>query len=128
MLRSHQILLVLLVVAFAGFAFFSGASLGASPLDVAAILVFGIALAAMAYIWLPVSRARSVAGKYGLPRWVWVLFASYAAALALAMLLALAAMPWAGYQGFEFFFGGEHSWALLVLGVLLFPLVRWRLQ
>lgn len=126
--RSRQILPALLLVAFVGFAIFSVTNLGAAPLDVATFVVFGVLLAAVAYIWLPATGARSAPSRFKVPRWVLVLVASYAAAFGLAMLFALAAMPWVGFRGFELLFGGQSSWVLLLLGVLLFPLVRWRLR
>jgi hypothetical protein len=128
MLRSRQILPALLLVAFVGFAIFSVTNLGAAPLDVATFIVFGFLLAALAYILLPASGTRSAPSRFKVPRWVLVLVASYAAAFGLAMLLALAALPWVGFRGFEFLFGGASSWVFLLLGVLLFPFVRWRLR
>ena len=128
MLRSRQVLPVLLLVAFIGLATFSAVSFRASPLDVATYVVFGVALATAAYIWLPASGKPIAPSRFRLPRWILVLFASYAAAFGLAMLIAVAAMPWASFRAFDFFFGSGHSWALLVLGVLLFPFIRRRLR
>jgi len=126
--QFSTVLVSSLAVAFLAFIVFGATSLRMSPGDIAMIVGFGVVLVLVAYVALTSKRARQpVAGRYGLPRIIWVIFASYAAGLALAMLLALLAMPWAGFKGVEYFFGPEHMWAVLVLGAISFPFVRRRL-
>jgi hypothetical protein len=126
---SSSVLVAILTAAFVGFVIFGVTSFGASPGDVAMMVGFGLVLVLAAYVALTAKRARQpVAGRYGLPRIVWVIFASYAAAIALAMLLAMLVIPWVGLKGVEYFFGPEHTWAVIVLGVILFPFVRRRLS
>ena len=127
--QSSTVLVTILAIAFLAFIVFGFTSFHMSPGDIAMIVGFGVVLVLVAYVALTAKRARQpVAGRYGLPRIVWVIFASYAAGFALAMLLAMLAMPWAGFKGVEYFFGPEHMWAVLVLSAIMFPFVRRRLR
>ena len=127
--QSSSVLVAILAAAFLGFIIFGITSFGVSPADIAMMVGFGLVLVLSAYVALTAKRSRQpVSGRYGLPRIIWVIFASYAAAIALAMLTAILAMPWVGFKGVEYFFGPEHMWAVIALGVILFPFVRHRLS
>jgi hypothetical protein len=129
MSRSSTVLVIVLAAAFLAFISFGVATSDTSPAVLAVMAVFGLVLVLVAFVALTAKRKQPpVAGRLSLPRIIWVLFASYAAAIGLAMLLAVLALPWAGVQGFEYFLGPEHSWALLVLGVVLVPFVQRRLR
>lgn len=128
MLRSRQIMPLAFLAASIGLAAFLATNSNASILDVAAVMAFGVAIASIAYIWLPNSRAAPATSRIKVPLWLRILFACYGAAWGFATLIAIVTLPWVGTRGFEFFFGGEHSWTLLLLGALFLPIVRWRLR
>ncbi len=124
---TRQIALVLAVaLAFLVFVLFAASSPYWSSTDVVVLAVFGIFFTCLVFVLLAVRGNNPVEGHRGLPRSYWVLFASFAAAFAMAMLLSIAAMPWFGYGGFNFFFGPGSWWVLLVLAAVAFPFVRRR--
>jgi hypothetical protein len=125
---SRQIALVFAVaIAFLVFVLFAVSSPYWSSADVVILAVFGLFFTGLVFVMLAVRGNKPVEGHRGLPRSYWVVFASFAAAFALAMLLSIAAMPWFGYGGFDFFFGSGSWWVLLVLAAVAFPFVRRRL-
>jgi len=120
-------ILGLLALAFLGFVLFAATSPYWSTSDVIALAVFGVFFVLLAFFQLAVRGQQPVEGHRGLPRSFWVVFASFAAAFASAMLLGVLAMPFFGYQGFEFFLGQQSWWVLCILAALLYPFVRRRL-
>ena len=120
-------LLTILGIAFVIFVAFAATSEYWSVGDVLGLAVFGVLFVALATVLLAARGQQPVEGHRGMPRSFWVIFASFAAAFAIAMLLAVLAMPWVGYQGFEVLLGPDHWWALPVLAAVAFPFVRRRL-
>ena len=125
---QRQIALVTSVaLAFTLFVAFAASSEYWTKTDVVVLVVFGLFFTCLVFVLLALRGNKPVEGHRGLPRSFWVVFASFAAAFALAMLLSIVAMPWVGYGGFDFFFAPGSWWALLVLAAVAFPFVRKRL-
>ena len=124
-MSSRQIFLVI-AVALAFFVFvLSGASnANSSVADIIAVSAFGLFFTGLVFVMLAARGNKPVEGHRGLPRLYWVVFASFATAFAVAMLLSIAALPWFGYGGFDFFFGSDAWWVLLALAAVAFPFVR----
>jgi hypothetical protein len=124
-MSSRQIFLVI-AVALAFFVFvLSGASnANSSVADIIAVSAFGLFFTGLVFVMLAARGNKPVEGHRGLPRLYWVVFASFATAFAVAMLLSIAALPWFGYGGFDFFFGSDAWWVLLALAAVAFPFIR----
>jgi hypothetical protein len=127
MLPRQIALVVAVAFAFALFAAFAASSPYWTKGDVVGLSVFGLSFTCLVFVSLAVRRNMPVQNHHGLPRSFWVVFASLASAFASEMLLSIAAMPWVGYKGFDFFFGASSWWALAVLAAVAFPFVRKRL-
>ncbi|MCW5658421.1 MAG: hypothetical protein KIT60_12015 [Burkholderiaceae bacterium] len=125
--RRQLALLAVLALGFALFVAFAATSEHWSLGDVVGLAAVGIVFVVFAFVLLATRGRQPVDGHRGMPRWYWVLFASFAAAFALSMLLSVLAMPFVGYRGFDLFFGSER-WLLLVLAAAVYPFVRKRLQ
>jgi hypothetical protein len=122
---TRQVTLIFTVaLAFLLFILFAATSPYWSTGDVVGLSIFGLFFTALVFVLLAVRGNQQVEGHRGLPRSYWVVFASFGAAFALAMLLSIVVMPWVGYEGFDFFFGPNSWWALLVLAAIAFPFVR----
>lgn len=116
-----------LAIALIGFAVFAGSRTEFSTSDIRFVIFFGIFYITLAAVAMMVWGKRQVRGLFGLPRWLWVAFASLAASFATLMLISIAAMPWQGYKGFELIFSSDF---LLLYGtaVLLSPLIAMKLK
>jgi len=109
MQSRHIALLIFLALALCALAGTMAVSANSSMGDVLSFVGISICFAAVAFVSLRVRGNAPVDGYRGVRRSFWVVFASFAAAFAIALLLAVVAMPWVGYRG------------------LLYPLVRRRL-
>ena len=120
-------LLGALTIALIAFALFAGSRTEFSASDIRFVIFFGIFYITLATVAMIVWGKRQVRGLLGLPRWLWVVFASLAASFATLMFISIAVMPWLGYKGFELIFSENF---LLVYGaaVLLSPLIAMRLK
>ena len=116
-------LLTALGVAFAAFVLFASSQPGFSTKDVRFLTFFGVFYVVAAIAAVLVFGKRPVQGLFGIPRWAWVVLASWAAGGALLMLLSVAAMPWLGYTGFELMFGNQSLLILTGAAVLMSPFV-----
>ena len=94
-----------------------------------------IALVALSLMWVFIGHLafgmredRAVDGLRGLPRTIWVLFASFAAAFGAAMLIATLGLPWLGYAGFTLLLGEWAWWVLPMIAVGLYPIVKAHLR
>ena len=124
----QRVLLVILVVGLAAMVVSGSLSPNSSFGDVAFAAIFSVFFFFIVFLTLKSRGNETAEGHRGLPRWLWVLFASYAAAFALAMFGAVLSLPWLGYRGFDFFLGGEsNEWVLLVLAAIVYPFVNRRL-
>jgi hypothetical protein len=117
------ILITALGVAFVAFVLFASSKPQFSAGDVRFLTFFGIFYVAAAIAAVLVWGKRPVRGLFGLPRWVWVAIASWAAGGGLLMLLSVVIMPWFGYQGFELMFGNQSLLILVGAAVLMSPVV-----
>lgn len=96
--------------------------------DALAMTAFSAVFLFIMFLALLSRGKEPVDGHRGLPRFFWVLFASFASAFALAMFGAILALPWVGYRGFEFVLGAEGGWFVLpVLAAIAYPFVNRRL-
>ncbi len=127
MLPRQIALVIAVALAFALFVAFAAISADWAAGDVLVLAVFGVFFTCLVFVLLALRGNKPVEGHRGLPRSFWVVFASFAAGFALAMLLSIAAMPWVGFRGFDFFFGPGSWWALVALAAVAFPFVRRRL-
>ena len=124
-MSSRQIFLVIAVaLAFFVFVLFGASNPNSSVAEVIVMSVFGLFFTGLVFVMLAARGNKPVEGHRGLPRLYWVVFASFATAFAVAMLLSIAALPWFGYGGFDFFFGSDAWWVLLALAAVAFPFVR----
>lgn len=99
-----------------------------SASDVLFTAGFAVIFLFAVFVSLILRGNKPVRGQYGLPRWVWVLFASCAVAFAIGMLSAVVMLPWFGYKGFHYFLGGgDGSWFFLVLTLIAYPFVNRKL-
>jgi membrane-bound metal-dependent hydrolase YbcI (DUF457 family) len=90
--------------------------------------VFSVLFFLITFISLLSRGNKPVEGHRGLPRSLWVLFASFATAFALAMLGSVLALPWLGYKGFDLLLGGEGNWWIVpALAAIAYPYVSRRL-
>jgi hypothetical protein len=127
MKQRGPLLLLVLIAAMVGFVLFVRVRPEFSPEDTKFIVVFGVFFVSIAVVSFVGSGRQSVEGFFFLPRSVWVVFASLAAAFAVLMFLSLLSLPWLGFAGLEFMFRNG-AWLVPVVAVTLFPLVRKRLQ
>ncbi len=125
--RRQIALLAVLGTAFVVFVALAAKSEYWSVGDVLGLAGFGIVFVVVAFMTLVARGQQPVEGHRGMPRSFWVVFASFAAAFAIAMLLAVLAVPWVGYKGFEVLLGPDYWWVLPVLAAVAFPFVRRRL-
>lgn len=96
--------------------------------DVLAMAAFSVVFLFIMFLALLSRGKEPVDGHRGLPRSFWVLFASLASALVLAMFGAILALPWVGFRSFEFVLGAEGGWFVLpVLAAIAYPFVKRRL-
>lgn len=123
------VLVGVLAIALIGFAVFAGSRTEFSTSDIRFVIFFGIFYITLATVAMMVWGKRQVRGRglFGLPRWLWVAFASLAASFATLMLISIAAMPWVGYKGFELIFGSNPT-LLYGTAVLLSPLIAMKLK
>ena len=127
-MKQHGfILLLVLIAAMVGFVLFVRDRPEFSPEDTKSIVVFGVFFVSIAVVSFVSFGKQSAEGFFFLPRSVWVVFASLAAAFAVLLLLSLLVLPWLGFAGFEFMFRNG-AWLVPVAAAALFPLVRKRLQ
>jgi hypothetical protein len=117
------VLITALGVAFIAFVLFARSQPGFSAGDVRFLTFFSVFYVVAAIAAVLVWGKRPVQGLFGLPRWVWVVLASWAAGGALLMLLSVAIMPWFGYKGFELMFGNQSLLILIGAAVLMSPFV-----
>jgi hypothetical protein len=99
-----------------------------SQANIVALVAFSMMLVAIAFLTLSVRAGESVDGHRGLPRSFWVLFASFAGAFGLAMLLAILGLPWLGYAGFAMFLGEWAWWVIPLLAAGLYPSMKSHLR
>ena len=125
--RRHTAILGVLLAAFCVFVAHAATDPNWSLGDVVGLLVFALFFVVLVSLLLITRGSRPVEGQHGFPRAYWVVFASFAAAFAGAMLLSVLVMPWLGFQGFVFVFAQENWWVLPVLAAAAFPFVRRRL-
>lgn len=125
--RRQLALLAILALGFVVFITFATASEYWSLGDVLALAGFGVLFVILAFVLLATRGQEPVDGHRGMPRWFWVLFASFAVGFASCMLLGVLALPFVGFRGFELLFGSEYRWVLFVLAALAYPFVRKRL-
>ena len=104
--KRHLVLLLSLVAAFAGFIAFAALDSNWSVGDVLGLCVFAAFFVLLVLLLLRNPRLKSC-GRLSrfAPIKFWVVFASFAAAFALSMLLSVLAMPWLGFAGFEYLLG-----------------------
>ena len=125
----QRILLAVVAVGLVAMVVSGSSSPNSSIGDVVFASFFSIIFFFIAFLTLKSRGEESAEGHRGLPRSVWVLFASFAAAFALAMLGAVLSMPWFGYRGFDLLLGGESGWFILpILAAIAFPIVNRRLR
>ncbi len=127
MKQRGLILLLVLIGAVIGFALFVHARPEFSAGDTKFIIGFGVFFVSIAVVSFVGFGKQSAEGFFFQPRSVWVVFASFAAAFAMLMLLSLLVLPWLGFSGLEFVFGNG-AWLVPVVAAVLFPFVRRRLQ
>src|SRR5205085_3450891 len=97
-----------------------------SKRDVAGLIVFAVFFVGLVFVTLVRRGSEPVEGHRDLPRSYWVVFASFAAAFALLMLVAVLCLPFLGFEAFTLL-GPERWWLYLVTAAVLFPFVRERL-
>lgn len=128
MKTRHFVLLAIVAVSLAAFIVSGVLSPYWSVSDILFAAGFGVIFLFVVFMSLLVRGNKPVRGHYGLPRWVWVLFASFAAAFSVAMLSAVVMLPWYGHKGFDYFLGGGDGWWFFMLLVLIaYPFVNRRL-
>jgi len=125
--RRQLALLAVLALAFAIFVAFTASSEYWSLTDVLALAAFGVVFVIIAFILLATRGHEPVDGHRGLPRSFWVVFAWFGVAFASAMLMAVLAMPWVGFRGFQVLLGPDQWWVLPLLAAVAYPFVRKRL-
>lgn len=125
--KSHITLLSAYAIAFIAFVVSAAGDPNWSASDVLFLSVFGVLFVTIAYLALAIRGKQSVEGQYGMPRSVWIVFASFAAAFALQMLIAIVAMPLIGFKSFDYLFGSQSWWITALLAAALYPFVRRRL-
>jgi hypothetical protein len=126
MRTRHIGLLALLLAAFVVFIAAAISSPNWSAIDVGGYIAFAVLFGYVASRLL-VTRANSE-DHSGLPALLRAAFASLALAMALAMLLSIAALPWFGLRVFDSLMGQDAAWSLPLLAAILYPLVRRRLR
>ena len=120
--KHSNVLIAILAISFLGFVIFGAVNFHTTLGVIAAVTAFGLAMVFLAYVALARNRNRKPAtSRYSALRMVKVVVASYAAAWALAMLLAIVALPWFGSASFDIFF---RWWVLIAFGVTCFPFVQ----
>jgi hypothetical protein len=125
MRTRHIVPVVAVAVAWLAFIFVASSWPNSSMIDIVALTAIGLFFTGLVFVMLISRGSKPVDGHRGLPRSFWVLFASFGVAWAPAMLLSIAAMPWVGTRGFDFFF--DSWWAFAALAAIAFPFVRRRL-
>ena len=125
--RRQLAILAVLSLAFIGFVVSAALSEFWSVGDVLGLAAFGIIFVALAFVQIVVRGQQPVEGHHGMPRAFWLVFASFAVAFALELLLGVLAMPWFGYKSFELLLGTKYWWVLPLLAAVAFPFVRRRL-
>jgi hypothetical protein len=103
--------------------FLRGRNLDSQPKTYGFLTLFGVFYVVAAIAVVVIWGKRPVKGLFGLPRWVWVALASWAAGGALLMLLSVAILPWFGYKGFELMFGNQSLLILIAAAVLISPFI-----
>jgi hypothetical protein len=117
------ILSSLLCIAVIAFAVFGAIRFGVSNDGLVLLVVLSVLFPCIAIGGLLEWRNKSVDGYEGRPRGVWVVFASFAGAFALYILVGVLLFPWLGFGGFEFLI----RWFWLVLPlftVCFYPFVK----
>jgi len=122
--RRQLALIAALILGFLALIAHAAASGVWSVGGVLALAGFGVGFTAFALVLLGTRGHKPVEGHRGMPRWFWVLFASYVVGVVLCMLIAMLVLPFVGFRAFELLFDSEYLWVQFVAAAAALPFVR----
>jgi hypothetical protein len=125
--NRQLVLLAAIVLAFVAFVVSAVTDPYWSARDVVGLVLFAVFFVGLVVVMLIRRGNEPVEGHRGLPRNYWVVFASFAAAFALLMAVAVLCLPFFGIRAFDALLGPERWWLYLLTAAVLFPFVRKRL-